>query len=430
MVDTVMVIECQSCQSRFRLAKSLFKESRAIRVRCRKCGGYIVVENPGLAEPAPEPAPDPVPLRPVPRAVAPAAPPPESEGGPETAPPQSPPPDPGVPPQSPLPPPPPPEGPTMDETTRAMADLLREIDESAPPPPKARPEAEEVPGERAGAAASGPGVPPELPPELAGPEAGGRKPEYRGPVRVTPFPEPADGSEALASVLEDLFKPGAAASSPGTAPQADRAEPSEPGVTSAPREPQKEGAKAAPGPPAARPPYASPLFILIVVLWLLLLVGAALLFGTDYFDKWIAGWKGAGKESVEAGKDSGYPTYEIRDVRWFSDNSFDGGTLFAVTGSVTLHGRDVDSGIRISTTIMGPDNAVISEKTVFAGNFLDTTTLRHTKPDVVDSFLSRGVEVGGKREIRAGETLPFMAVFFDPPEKVHSVTVKPVYTVK
>ena len=48
MSDTVMVIECQSCQSRFRLATSLFKDSRAIRVRCRKCGGYIVVQNPDL----------------------------------------------------------------------------------------------------------------------------------------------------------------------------------------------------------------------------------------------------------------------------------------------------------------------------------------------------------------------------------------------
>lgn len=415
MTDQVMVIECQSCQSRFRLARSLFKESRAIRVRCRKCGGYIVVENPDLSFPAPEP----VPLRPVERVVAedappaapPAAPPPEREGEPESA---------AQPPELPSPVP---EGPTMEETTRAMAELLREIDENAPPPP-----APEIPPEPPTEPPTEP--PSELPPELAGPDAGGRKTGYQGPVRVTPYPEPTDGSEALASVLEDLFKPGATASSAGSAPHAEQGDVSGAGSPSAPREPRKEAAKAAPRPPSARPPYANPLFLLVVVLWLLLLVGAALLFGTDYFDRWIAGWKTPAGESAESGKRAGLPAYEIRDVHWFSDNSFDGGAMFAVTGSVTLRGRDVENGIRISATILGPDNQAISEKTVFAGNFLDNTTLRHTKPDVVDLFLSRGVEEGGKREIHEGETLPFMAVFFDPPEKVHSVAVKPVYTVK
>jgi hypothetical protein len=412
MVEAVIVIECQSCQSRFRLAKSLFKESRAIRVRCRRCGGYIVVENPDLAPPAPGPAPPPapVPLRPVPRVAAPEPPPPEPERPEPERRPEVPPPPPSPPPPSPEPPPPPPpegpkmEGPTMEETTRAMADLLREIDENAPPPP-----------------------------EPSGPDAGGREAGYRGPVRVTPYPEPPDGSEALASVLEDLFKPGASSpSASGSAAQAEQDGGSEPGAGApgAPREPQKEAPRPAYRPPAVRPPYASPLFILIVALWLLLLVGAALLFGTDYFDKWIAGWKAPGKAGAVAERSAGRPIYEIRDVNWFSDNSFDGGVLFAVTGSVTLRGGDVSDGIRISATILGRDNTVISEKTVFAGNFLDNTTLRHTKADVVDSFLSRGVEDGGRREIHEGDTLPFMAVFFDPPERVYSVAVKPVYSVK
>jgi len=53
----VMVIECEDCRSRFRLAKSLFKDSRAIRVRCRKCGGYIIVEYPDTPDGAAESAP-------------------------------------------------------------------------------------------------------------------------------------------------------------------------------------------------------------------------------------------------------------------------------------------------------------------------------------------------------------------------------------
>lgn len=64
----VIVIECEECRSRFRLSLALFQGSKALRVRCRKCGGHIVVENPEAItapeaeaelEPKPEPAPAP-----------------------------------------------------------------------------------------------------------------------------------------------------------------------------------------------------------------------------------------------------------------------------------------------------------------------------------------------------------------------------------
>ena len=41
-----MVVECESCRSRFRLKKALLKESNEVRFRCRKCGGSIMVWNP------------------------------------------------------------------------------------------------------------------------------------------------------------------------------------------------------------------------------------------------------------------------------------------------------------------------------------------------------------------------------------------------
>ncbi|MBP2676916.1 MAG: family finger-like protein [Deltaproteobacteria bacterium] len=316
----------------------------------------------------------------------------------------------------PLPEPPPKaEAPPIDETTRAMVDLLREIDETVDKLPVNSPEAP-VPS---------PEPPPELPPELTAPDAGGGKKQgYQGPVRVTPRPEPGDGTEALVSVLEDLFKPGSGAvPSAGPAPQADQAKGAEPRKPSVPKEPPKA--------PPSRPPYASPLFILVVALWVLLLAGAALLFGTDYFDKWVAAWKAPKAGSAVAQKAAAHVSYEIRDLKWFSDNSFDGGALFAVTGTVTLHGASVSDGIQVRATIMGRDNTVISEKVVYAGNHLDNTTLRHTKPEVVDSFLSRKVEKGGVNiEIPDGETLPFMAVFFDPPERVYSVVVKAIPAVK
>lgn len=41
-----MVIDCESCRSRFRVDETLLKDAKAIRFRCRKCGGYILVRNP------------------------------------------------------------------------------------------------------------------------------------------------------------------------------------------------------------------------------------------------------------------------------------------------------------------------------------------------------------------------------------------------
>jgi hypothetical protein len=44
---SALLVECEACKSKFRLDPSLFKGAKAIRVRCRKCGGGIIVRNPG-----------------------------------------------------------------------------------------------------------------------------------------------------------------------------------------------------------------------------------------------------------------------------------------------------------------------------------------------------------------------------------------------
>jgi len=51
-----MIVECESCRSRFRLSESLLKESKAVRFRCRKCGGSIMVRNPHPPPVIPVPA--------------------------------------------------------------------------------------------------------------------------------------------------------------------------------------------------------------------------------------------------------------------------------------------------------------------------------------------------------------------------------------
>lgn len=56
-IAMVIVVECESCDSRFRVKRTLLDGSFAIRFRCRTCGGYIVVRNPEMRKIAAVPAP-------------------------------------------------------------------------------------------------------------------------------------------------------------------------------------------------------------------------------------------------------------------------------------------------------------------------------------------------------------------------------------
>ncbi|MEW6719945.1 MAG: hypothetical protein AB1346_05810 [Thermodesulfobacteriota bacterium] len=367
----IMVIECGSCGSRFRLAKSLFKDSRAIRVRCRKCGGQIVVENPDLpafAEPPPEPAPPPEPVPvPVPEPAISLAPPPDE---PVTEPQPS------------------PEPPPAADPTRAMAELLREIEGEQDREPAGPPESPEPRD-----------LSRDLPPEL---------------TRRT---DSSYGTEALASALEDLFRQ-------QPAPAAERE-----AVPPVPKEPPKAGPavsaarKEQPVTVRERPPYASPLFVVLAVLWVLLLAGAALFFGTGYFDRFRGSGRAQGTQDASAKGTNAGPVYEVSDVRYFLDNAYEGGTIFAVAGNVTNVARIETGDIRIRALLYGQDNAFRMEKEVLAGNWIENQVLRHMKQDAVEEFLTRK---SGSREIPKGESVPFMAVFFDPPGKVESIEVRAI----
>jgi len=51
---TAMLIECNSCRARYRIKASMLKGFKGAEVRCRKCGGMIVVLTPGSASGTPE----------------------------------------------------------------------------------------------------------------------------------------------------------------------------------------------------------------------------------------------------------------------------------------------------------------------------------------------------------------------------------------
>ena len=119
------------------------------------------------------------------------------------------------------------------------------------------------------------------------------------------------------------------------------------------------------------------------------------------------------------------PAYEISDLKSSYTRAFNGVNLFVIRGTVANVGKGPSPGIRVHATLLGKDNQALVDNTVFAGNLVDNTTLRHADRAVIQGFL--GVRYGDEnvnRDIPAGKSLPFMVVFFDPPGQVVSFKAK------
>ena len=128
--------------------------------------------------------------------------------------------------------------------------------------------------------------------------------------------------------------------------------------------------------------------LVISVLWILLLAGGALYFGTtksgqDMLGKLFAGW-GSGR----AGSAPARPVYDIRDVKWYVDKDSTTGNLFVIKGSVANVGNAPSAGIRMQATLLGKDNEALAEKAAFAGNLLDEASLRLADRARIEGVLS------------------------------------------
>jgi predicted Zn finger-like uncharacterized protein len=497
-----MVIECDACHSRFRLDKGLFRGSKAIRVRCRKCGGSIAVRNPDLPPPAAAPdAPPPIAARPPP--------PPELPTGelpfPAPSPQELPPPDlslpelslPDPPPEPPPPEPPPPEPPAPPDTppkspsplladrgtehepfTSVLDRLLSELSAdaaSAEPPPQSPaepgPPAPSVPdpaandaqvsavldrllSEYRGTPAPAP-APPKPPGESAVPSERAMPPEaprrdvrdaeaeharinaltgaldaldetevpHRpqsdpaaepgpfpgGEDRMGASPPVAEDSAALASALDELFRDGSVSPPADFGPEAE--------LPQAPRMPQPPASAPWRPPPLERPPYTRPAFLAGAALWLLLLAGGALYFGTGGS---VIGWIASGGKGQAA-----RAAFEVRNVTWNYEPKTDAGELLVVRGSVVNVGAASHGAVLVRGTLVGKDNAALAETMVIAGNTVDDTTIRHAARNVLEGELEKPPnEAQLDRGLPNGGSLPFTMIFFRPPQAVDSIVVR------
>jgi hypothetical protein len=304
-----MVVECESCGSRFRLSVSLLKESKAVRFRCRRCGGSIMVRNPA--------APAVIPVSAVSGKIA----------------------------ASPV-------------TTDISSVVRPEIEQPTPhetpvPPPRAHDLTKPVP------------APP-----------------------VQPIP--------TGSRLEDLsvFPPGKVVL------------------------PLKPSTRRKPSPGRN---------IFLAGLSTLLLAGGVFSFGTtdagpELLGKWFPSWGSAFQSNAAA-----RPAYALREMKATAHGKAVAGNLFVVSGTVMNVGKGTSQGIRMRAALLGEDNQVLMENSSLAGNLIDERTLLHMSRNPIDVYLKmEHREEGEQRELLPGKSLPFMVVFFDPPEKIGYFTTHAV----
>jgi hypothetical protein len=172
--------------------------------------------------------------------------------------------------------------------------------------------------------------------------------------------------------------------------------------------------------PPIRPLYRRPLFVAAVIS-LLLLAG-----GAFYYVDGNPGRKTSGPVfHVQGQSASGHPVFDVRNLKGNLNKLATGEGLYVIKGTVTNVGKTVSSGIRIQASLLGKDNQTIMQNETFAGNLIDESLISHMSRVRIEGFLGiRYGEGNANRDIPVGMSLPFMVVFFDPPEGIQSFTVK------
>jgi len=167
--------------------------------------------------------------------------------------------------------------------------------------------------------------------------------------------------------------------------------------------------------------------ILVAGLSILLLAGGVLYFGTTEAGQELLGkWFPAGRSAPRAAAAS-RPAYVVREMKSNSHEKAVAGNLVVVSGTVVNFGKGTSRGIQVRAALLGEDNQVLMENSSLAGNLIDEPTLRHMNRNPIDVYLKmEHGEEGEDRDIPPGKSLPFMVVFFDPPEKIGSFTVRAV----
>jgi predicted Zn finger-like uncharacterized protein len=169
-------------------------------------------------------------------------------------------------------------------------------------------------------------------------------------------------------------------------------------------------------------PSRRPLITLLVLLLIVLAGGGVYL---SFFD--------SGRESLHAifsalgysrpgGKESVQP-YKVKNLAGYYDTGGKAGERFVVQGVITSQGPGKTSGIRVRAELFDKNKQMIAEKTAYAGNIIPA--LNSADREMIETAMAN--RFGDKLsnvDIPPGHSVPFMVVFFDPPQGIEEYRVE------
>lgn len=123
-----------------------------------------------------------------------------------------------------------------------------------------------------------------------------------------------------------------------------------------------------------------------------------------------------GLESFWLGKDSGR-RFLIENLTSHFESGGPAGRLFVIRGEVTNKSRKPRSAIRIRAELLDANRATIADQTAYAGNVFPDL-LRTDRTEIDEAMANRFGDALSNVDVPPGKSLPFMVVFFDPPQGV------------
>jgi hypothetical protein len=124
-----------------------------------------------------------------------------------------------------------------------------------------------------------------------------------------------------------------------------------------------------------------------------------------------------GMESLWLGGKESVKPYSIGNLIGYYETGDKAGRMFVIKGVATNQARKEKSGIRIRAELLDGNHQTIAEKTVYAGNIIKG--LRSTDQEKIETAMSnRFGDRLSNVDVAPGKSVPFMLVFFDPPEGI------------
>jgi predicted Zn finger-like uncharacterized protein len=128
-------------------------------------------------------------------------------------------------------------------------------------------------------------------------------------------------------------------------------------------------------------------------------------------------------EHFRSGENKSVPSFKVENLAGFYETGGSAGKRFVVRGMITPQGPKKTSGIQVRAELLDKNKQPIAEKTAYAGNVI--LALNSADREKIETVMAN--RFGDKLsnvDIPPGHSVPFMVVFFDPPEGVEEYRVE------